>query len=128
MPPKRVRRSREDWRAAVRPGCRRLQLRGDANEQVLPAVGGEELHADRQAVGRVVRGRLIAGGPRMFRARLALFNEVGKDLAAYRCRLSPPPTLGRIARGPRVGVTVMLPVTTGDESIVGDPNGWHRPP
>ena len=49
---------------AVRPRARLLELRGDAQQQVLAAVGGDELHADGQPVGRPVqrqRDRRLAG-------------------------------------------------------------------
>ena len=42
-------------RRAVRPGLRLLELAGDADQDVLAAVGGDELHADRQALGGPVQ-------------------------------------------------------------------------
>ena len=52
-------------RAAIRPRLRLLELRGDADQQVLAVVGRDELDADRQAVGGPVqrqRDRRLAGG------------------------------------------------------------------
>ena len=46
-----------DRRAPVDPRARRLELRGDAEQEVFATGGGDELHADRQAVGPVQRHR-----------------------------------------------------------------------
>ena len=52
---------RVDRRAAVDPRARRLELRGDPEQQIFAAGGGDELHADRQHgradVGPVERHR-----------------------------------------------------------------------
>ena len=42
-------------RVIRRPGVGRFQLGGDADEDVLPAVGGDELDADGQAGGVAVQ-------------------------------------------------------------------------
>ena len=52
-------------RVPVVPGRGLLELAGDPDEQVLPAIGGGQLHADRQAGGVQCRGRLMAGWPVM---------------------------------------------------------------
>src|SRR5262245_43472974 len=51
--------------AAIRPRHRLLKLRGDAEQEVLAAVRGDELDADREALGRPVqrqRDRRLSGG------------------------------------------------------------------
>ena len=52
-------------RVPFTPGRGLLKLAGDPDEDVLPPVGGDQLHADRQAAGRPVQGRLMAGWPVM---------------------------------------------------------------
>ena len=45
------------------PACPRgglLELAGDPDEQVFPAVGGDQLHAGRQARGRLVQRQAVS--------------------------------------------------------------------
>jgi hypothetical protein len=55
----------EGRRAAGVPGQGLLQLRGDADQEVVPARGGDELHVDREPFTAAPSGRLIAGLPEM---------------------------------------------------------------
>ena len=49
------------WRVPLTPGRGLLELAGDADEDVLTPVGGDELHADRQAAGRPVQREADGG-------------------------------------------------------------------
>ena len=53
-------------RAAIGPRSCRLELRGDAQEQVFAPVRGHELRSDRQRLRVHARGNEIAGEPAMF--------------------------------------------------------------